>query len=54
MDDEAKWAFITARDDEMLKGGETMSEWCAFIVSDCDYAFLGRAPRNPYNRCRRN
>ena len=43
MDEEAKWAFITALDDELLKGGATMSEWCAFIVRDCDYAFVGGA-----------
>ena len=42
-DEEAKWAFITALDDELLKGGATMSEWCAFIVRDCDYAFVGGA-----------
>lgn len=40
---EAKWALITALDDELLKGGSTMSEWCAFIVRDCDYAFVGGA-----------
>jgi len=40
---EAKWAFITALDDELLKGDSTMSEWCAFIVRDCDYAFVGGA-----------
>lgn len=43
LSEEAKWAFITALDDELLKGGATMSEWCAFIVRDCDYAFVGGA-----------
>ena len=43
MDEEAKWAYLTALDDELLKGGATMSEWCAFIVRDCDYAFVGGA-----------
>ncbi|SON57178.1 hypothetical protein HDIA_3637 [Hartmannibacter diazotrophicus] len=43
MNKEAKWAFITALDDELLKGGATMTEWCAFIVRDCDYAFVGGA-----------
>ena len=43
MNEEAKWAFIGALDDELLKGGDTMSEWCAFIVRDCDYAFVGGA-----------
>ena len=43
LDEEAKWEFITALDDELLKGGATMSEWCALIVRDCDYAFVGGA-----------
>lgn len=43
MGEEAKWAFIAALDDELLKSGATMSEWCAFIVRDCDYAFVGGA-----------
>ena len=43
MDVEAKWAYITALDDELLKGGATMSEWCAFIVRECDYAFVAGA-----------
>lgn len=43
LDEEAKWAYITALDDELLKGGATMSEWCAFIVRECDYAFVAGA-----------
>lgn len=43
MNEEAKWAFIAALDDELLKGGATMSEWCTFIVRDCDCAFVGGA-----------
>ena len=43
MDEEAKWALIAALDDEILKGGATMSEWCAFIVKECDYAFVAGA-----------
>ena len=43
LNEDAKWAFITALDDELLKGGATMSEWCALIVRDCDYAFVGGA-----------
>jgi hypothetical protein len=43
LNEDAKWAFITALDDELLKGGATISEWCAFIVRDCDYAFVGGA-----------
>lgn len=43
LSEDAKWAFIAALDNELLKGGATMSEWCAFIVRDCDYAFVGGA-----------
>lgn len=43
MNEEAKWAYITALDDELLKGGVTMSEWCAFILRECDYAFVAGA-----------
>lgn len=43
MNENARWAFVTALVDELLKGGATMSEWCAFIVRDCDYAFVGGA-----------
>lgn len=43
MSEDAKWAYIAALDDELLTGGATMSEWCAFIVHDCDYAFAGGA-----------
>ena len=40
---DAKWSFIAALDDELLKGGANMSERCAVIVRDCDYAFVGGA-----------
>jgi hypothetical protein len=43
VNEEAKWAYLTALDDELLKGGATVSEWCAHIVRDCDYAFVGGA-----------
>lgn len=43
MNEEERWAFINALDDEILKGGATMSEWCAFMVRECDYAFVAGA-----------
>ncbi len=43
MNEETKWAFISDLDDELLKGGVTMSEWCAFITRECDYAFVAGA-----------
>lgn len=36
-----RWDFITSLDDEMLKGGATVSEWCALMVKECDLAFVG-------------
>lgn len=43
MNQDARWAFITALDEELLIGGAMISEWCAFIVRDCDHAFVGGA-----------
>ena len=43
MNENEKWAFIAALDDELLKGGTSVSEWCALIVRDCDFAFVGGA-----------
>jgi hypothetical protein len=43
MDEDAKWAFINSLDEEILKGGATMSEWCAFMVRECDFAFVAGA-----------
>ncbi len=43
MDCDEKWAYLHALDDELLKGGATMSEWSAFIAKECDYAFVAGA-----------
>jgi hypothetical protein len=43
MDEDVKWAFINSLDEEILKGGATMSEWCAFMVRECDFAFVAGA-----------
>lgn len=43
MDEEAKWAYLIALDEELLKGGAIISEWCTFIVRECDYAFVAGA-----------
>lgn len=34
---------MVALDDELLKGGVVLSEWCAFIVRDADTAFASGA-----------
>lgn len=43
MTEDERWAHLTALDDELLKGGVILSEWCAFIVRDADTAFAGGA-----------
>lgn len=43
MTPEDRWAHIIALDDELLKGGVILSEWCAFIVREADTAFAGGA-----------
>jgi hypothetical protein len=39
MDREQRWAHLVALDDELLKGGVILSEWCSFIVREADVAF---------------
>jgi hypothetical protein len=34
-----RWEFINTLDEEYLKGGVILSEWCAFIVRSSDKAF---------------
>jgi hypothetical protein len=43
MNEEERWTFITALDDELLKGGVILSEWCSFIVRETDIAFAAGA-----------
>jgi hypothetical protein len=43
MNEEERWTFITALDDELLKGGVILSEWCSFIVRETDIAFVAGA-----------
>ena len=38
-----RWAHLVALDDELLKGGVILSEWCSFIVREADTAFAGGA-----------
>ena len=39
MNEEERWAHLVALDDELLKGGVILSEWCGFIVREADTAF---------------
>jgi hypothetical protein len=39
MDEEKRWEHLLALDEELLKGGVILSEWCSFIVREFDTAF---------------
>lgn len=43
MDADARWQHLIKLDDDLLKGGVMLSEWCAFIVRDVDTAFSAGA-----------
>ncbi len=38
-----RWAHLVALDEELLKGGASLSEWCCFIVREADTAFVNGA-----------
>ena len=40
MNQDERWAHLTALDDELPKGGVILSEWCSFIVRASDLAFV--------------
>ncbi len=42
-----RWALLIALDDELLRGGVILSEWCAFIVREADTAFANGAHLPP-------
>jgi hypothetical protein len=39
MNENERWDLLIALDDELLKGGVILSEWCSFIVREADTAF---------------
>jgi hypothetical protein len=39
MTENAKWDYLIQLDEELLKGGVILSEWCSFIVRESDTAF---------------
>jgi hypothetical protein len=39
MTEEQRWQHILKLDEDLLKGGVILSEWCAFIVREADTAF---------------
>jgi len=40
MNEEERWNYILSLDDDFLKGGVILSEWCSFIVRESDLAFV--------------
>lgn len=40
---EDRWQHLNELDDELLKGGVILSEWCSFIVREADTAFASGA-----------
>jgi hypothetical protein len=43
MNQEQRWEKLVTLDEELLKGGVILSEWCSFIVRDADIAFANGA-----------
>jgi hypothetical protein len=40
MNEDERWNYILSLDDDFLKGGVILSEWCSFIVRGSDLAFV--------------
>lgn len=40
MNEAERWNHILSLDEELLKGGVILSEWCSFIVRESDLAFV--------------
>jgi hypothetical protein len=43
MNQDERWAQLVSLDEELLKGGVILSEWCSFIVKEADTAFANGA-----------
>jgi len=43
MNEQDKWEFINALDEELLKGGVILSEWSTFLIRDAEMAFVSGA-----------
>ena len=39
MNEEERWNYLLTLDDELLKGGVILSEWCSLMVRESDIAF---------------
>lgn len=40
MSNQERQNLLVSLDEELLKGGVILSEWCAFIIRECDNAFV--------------
>lgn len=40
MGEKERWDYIVSLDDELLKSGVLLSEWCSFIVREADISFI--------------
>lgn len=43
MNQDERWEQLVLLDEELLKGGVILSEWCSFIVREADMAFAAGA-----------
>jgi hypothetical protein len=39
MNEQQRWAYLAQLDEDLLKGGAILSEWCSIIVRESDVAF---------------
>jgi hypothetical protein len=39
MGEQDRWNFLLSLDEELLRGGAVLSEWCAFLTRESDGAF---------------
>lgn len=39
INEDKRWSYLIALDEELLKGGVIFSEWCSFVVRETDTAF---------------
>lgn len=40
---EDRWNYLVELDEQLLKGGVILSEWCTTIVKETDFAFVNKA-----------
>jgi len=43
MNEEERWTHLVQLDEELLRGGFVLTEWCSFIVREADTAFASGA-----------